>query len=114
MIVFLARDRIDVLLQALRADFLHHALHRRVDAGDADVLLLEIRREHAVTRRLHGRHHAVGSDRDDAIDGRQRHERRAQLAGLVREHRLHDVAAEVRILRPPGAIDAPVSVLQIT
>src|SRR5262249_61177789 len=31
------RRRVDVLLQALGADFLHHALHRRVDAADADV-----------------------------------------------------------------------------
>src|SRR5690349_5074860 len=39
---FRAGARIDVLLQALRADFLHHALHRRVDAADADVIGLEI------------------------------------------------------------------------
>src|SRR5260370_36336147 len=30
--LFLARHRIDVLLQALRAYLLHHALHRRVAA----------------------------------------------------------------------------------
>src|SRR5438105_3146248 len=34
----LASLRIHVLLQALRADFLHHALHRRIDARDAHVL----------------------------------------------------------------------------
>ena len=102
MIVSLPVCRIDVLLQALRADFLHHALHRRVDARDADVLRLEVRRQHAVARRLHRRHHAVRSDRDDAIDGVERHERLAELAVLVRQHRLHDVAAEMRVLRPPG------------
>ena len=30
----------------------------------------------------------------------KRHQRRAELARLIREHRLHDVAAEVGILRP--------------
>ena len=90
-----------MLLQALRADFLHHALHRRVDAGDADVPRLEIRLEHAVARRFHRPHHAIGSDRDDPIHGLQRDERCTQLSSLIRQHRLDDVAAEVRVLRPP-------------
>src|SRR5688572_14861656 len=41
----LARRGIAVRLQALRADLLHHALHRRVDGADAAMTGLEIRRE---------------------------------------------------------------------
>ena len=41
----LAGDRIDVPLEALRADLLHHALHRRVDAADRDVVGREERLE---------------------------------------------------------------------
>ena len=69
--------RIDVLLKALGADLLHHALHGRVDAGDPDVVVLQIRRERAVARRGHGRHHPIGSDGNDSIDALERHERRA-------------------------------------
>ena len=63
----LAGLRIHVLLQALRADFLHHALHRRVDAGDGHVARLEVGRQHTMPRGFDGRHHAIRSDRDDAI-----------------------------------------------
>src|SRR5271154_2007481 len=37
--------RVLELLQALRADLLHHALHRRVDAPDREVPRVEQRRE---------------------------------------------------------------------
>src|SRR6266508_5955939 len=37
-------------LQALGADFLHHALHRRVDRGDRLVPGLEMLREHSLPR----------------------------------------------------------------
>ena len=47
-----AGRRIDVALQTLRADFLHHALHRRVDAADATRSRLQIRRQRRVARRL--------------------------------------------------------------
>src|SRR5687768_10128125 len=40
---FRARDRILVRLQALRADLLHHALHRRVDGADRAMRCLEER-----------------------------------------------------------------------
>src|ERR1044071_2018360 len=62
----LLRLRVDVALEALRADLLHHALHRGVDRADADVLLGQVRREHAVARVLHRAHHPVGADGDDA------------------------------------------------
>jgi hypothetical protein len=45
-------DGTAVLLQALRAHFFHHALHRRVDAGDADMGPLQTGFEHAVPRSL--------------------------------------------------------------
>ena len=97
----LAGLRIDVPLQALRADFLHHALHRRVDAGDRDVVVLQVRRERREARRLDGRHHAVGADGDDAVDASAAAPAAvAELALRVGHHRLDDVAAEVRVLRP--------------
>jgi hypothetical protein len=37
----LPRRGINVALQTLRADFLHHALHRRVDAGNGRVVRLQ-------------------------------------------------------------------------
>ena len=33
--------RVDVALEALGADLFHHALHRRVDRADGDVILVE-------------------------------------------------------------------------
>ncbi len=59
-------------LQALRADLLHHALHRRIDRADRAVRRLEERRQHAVTRAAHGRHHPVRADGDDAVAGGER------------------------------------------
>jgi len=59
MIVSLPARRVDVLLETLRVDFFHHALHRRVDARDADVIGLQMGRQHAMARRLHRRHHPI-------------------------------------------------------
>ncbi len=93
-------SRVPQLLEALRADLLHHALHRRVDAPDGDVARVEQRREHAVACLAHRVHHAVAADGDDARDLLERDRRRpAQRAGAVCLHRLHDVAAEVPVLR---------------
>src|SRR5262245_62654505 len=47
-----AAFRIAMDLQALRADLLHHALHRRVDGGDRLVPGLQVLRQHAFTRVL--------------------------------------------------------------
>src|SRR5260221_12361707 len=44
----LAGHRVAVWLQALGADLLHHALHRRVDAADGMVLRLQVGLEHIV------------------------------------------------------------------
>ena len=96
------RRRVDVRLQALRADFLHHALHRRVDRPDRGVARLQVRRQHAVPRRADRLHHAVRADDDQVLRVRQRHRRRAQPAGAVGRHRLHDVADEAAVLRPVG------------
>src|SRR5205807_6750052 len=78
---FLARDRVDVALEALRADLFHHALHRRVDRADADVRVAEVRREDAVPRVFDGAHHAVGADGDEAIDVAQIDLRRVLRGG---------------------------------
>jgi hypothetical protein len=56
---FFAGYRIFVHLQALRTDFLHHALHGRVDAADGVVIGLEIGAENGVTGLLNRAHHAV-------------------------------------------------------
>ena len=95
----LAGLRIDVPLQALRADLFHHALHRRVDAADGDVAGLQVRRQHAVPGVLDRVHHPVGADGDDAADRRQRHHALAEPAVGIGDHGLDDVAAEVAILR---------------
>ncbi len=52
-----------------------------------------------MTRLLHRRHHAVGADGDDARDLRELDLVLADLALAVRDHRLDDVASEVRVLR---------------
>src|SRR5262245_66446452 len=87
-------------LQALRADLLHHALHRRVDASDGDVRRLEVRSEHGVPRRLDRGHHPIRADRDETIHGREWNDLPAKLPDLVRKHRLDDVGAEMHVLRP--------------
>ena len=92
----LLRLGVDVALEALRADLLHHALHRGVDRADADVLLREVRREHAVAGILHRAHHPVGADSDDAADVAQVEHR--PVRRRVPEHRLDDVADEGEIL----------------
>ena len=60
--------RVDMPLQALGADLLHHALHGRVDRTDRDVLLIEIRLERGVPGLANTVHHAVRADGDDAVD----------------------------------------------
>ena len=76
----LAGHRVDVALQALRADLLHHALHRRVDRADRLVARLHVRREHRVARGGDGGHHLVGPDRDDAVGEVERDRLRTELA----------------------------------
>src|SRR5437764_958398 len=62
-----AARRVVMALQALRADLLHHALHRRVDRGDRAVVRAEIALQHGAAGLTHRRHHAVRADRDDAV-----------------------------------------------
>ena len=45
-----SRHRINLRLRALRANLLHHALHRRVDRVDADVLRFDVGFQDAVPR----------------------------------------------------------------
>src|SRR5712671_6025395 len=63
-----AAHRVVVALQALRADLLHHALHRRVDRGDRAVPRAEIALEGGAAGFPDRRHHTVRADRDDAVD----------------------------------------------
>src|SRR5207244_11639278 len=63
----LAGMRIAVRLQALGADFLEHALHRRVDRADREVMRLEIFPEHVVARARDRRHHAIGAYDDEPV-----------------------------------------------
>ena len=65
---FFPANRVPVHLQALRADLLHHALHRRVDAADGMMVGLQIREQDGVARLLHGSHHAVGADHNEPVD----------------------------------------------
>src|SRR5439155_11020411 len=76
---------IAVDLQALRANLLHHALHRRVDRGDRLVAGLEMAGQDALSGAGDGRHHAVGSDGDHAVDLAERnrhHTERARAIGV--------------------------------
>ena len=68
---FLPCRRIDVLLQALCADFFHHALHWRVDARDGDVVGLKQGLKHAMPCLFDRSHHSVGTDRNDPPNLRQ-------------------------------------------
>src|SRR4051812_46478322 len=63
----LACLRVDVRLQALRADFFHHALHRAVDGADGDVRGLQVLLEDAAAGEGDGGHHLVRADGDDPI-----------------------------------------------
>jgi hypothetical protein len=63
---FFSGLRVDVALKALSANFLHHALHGRIDAGNAAMIGMEEWLEHRMTGALDGAHHAVGADHDDA------------------------------------------------
>ena len=98
---------IDVALQALRADLFHHALHRGVDRADADVVRIEVRREHAVARVFDRAHHAVGADGDEArgfaqIELRGSSRTRASTARCCRRTRgPADVAARSVLRRRP-------------
>ena len=88
-------------LQALGADLLHHALHRRVDAADGAVARLQERLQHLVAGASDGRHHAVGADGDDAVDLAEVDRFLAQLALLIAQDGVDDVADMAAVLRPP-------------
>ena len=63
-----AGHRVVMALQALRANLLHHALHRRVDRRDRPVLRAEIAAQRGAARLGDRGHHAVRADRDDPVD----------------------------------------------
>jgi len=56
---FFACTDVDVALQALRANFLQHALHGRVDGADGFVRGLKEAGKLAFARRPHRHHHPV-------------------------------------------------------
>src|SRR5690606_19803327 len=92
---------IHAALQALPADLLHHALHRRVDAPERDLRAAELLGERPVSRVAHRAHHPRRADREHAIDLAEREHALAELTALEGLHRLHDVAAEVAVSGPP-------------
>jgi hypothetical protein len=75
-----AGRRIDVLLQALRADLFHHALHGRVDAGDRCHITFHVRSKYAVAGCLDSRHHAIRPNRNHAVHFGERNQRASQLS----------------------------------
>jgi hypothetical protein len=98
----LAGLRVAVRLQALRADLLHHALHRRIDRADREVPGLEVLLQQLVAGARHCRHHAVRADRDHAIGILEAQRRRAEPSLGIRVQRLHEVADEARSCGRPG------------
>ena len=98
----LAARWVDVRLQALRADLLHHALHRRVDRTDAALRRLDECLELAVPCGGDRRHHPVRADGNHAVPLGEPNRLLAQRAARVRRHRLHDVADEALVLRASG------------
>ena len=63
----LACRRIFMRLKTLSADLFHHALHRRIDRTNREVIRLEIRLKLVMAGSSHRRHHAVGADRNDTV-----------------------------------------------
>src|SRR6185312_11570604 len=88
--------------QALGANFLHHALHRRVDAPDRMMVRLQEREEHAVARLLDGLHHAVRADHDEAVHRVQWDGVFAQFTASIRRHGFDDITDEGGILHASG------------
>jgi hypothetical protein len=82
-------------LQALRADLLHHALHRRVDRGDRTVI-----RPEKVLQARPARLGDGGADRNDSVDLLQRNVSRPERARAVGVDRLNDIADKGQIPRP--------------
>ncbi len=64
---------------------------------------LEMLRQDALPRPRHRRHHAVGADRDHAVDVAERNRLRAELPRAVGVDRRDDVADEGAVLRPRRA-----------
>src|SRR5439155_12520726 len=96
-----AARRVVVALQALGADLLHHALHRRVDRGDRAVPRAEIALEGGAARLGDRRHHAVGANRDDAVDLAEGDRGGPQGAFAIGLDRGDDVADKGAVLLPP-------------
>src|SRR5258706_8677894 len=97
-----AGRRIAVWLQALRADLLHHALHRRVDRSDAALRRLHERPESIAPGAGNRRHHAVRADGDEPIAAGKLDGLWPKRAARIGDHGLHDVAHVAPVLRPPG------------
>src|SRR5580704_3154838 len=91
--------RVVVALQALRADLLHHALHRRVDRRDCAVVGEEIALQPRLARLGDSGHHSVRADRDDAVNRRERDLNQSQRAPAIGLDRLDDVADKGEVLR---------------
>jgi hypothetical protein len=61
--------------------------------------------QNAIPRFRHRVHHAVGTDRDNAIDLVKRDRQRAELTGAIGRDRFDDIGDNGSILRP-GRLEA--------
>ncbi len=96
----LAGNGVDMPLQALRADLLHHALHRRVDRADGGMFSQKWLQQ-TMARSLDGGHHSVGADHYHMPGAGERHYLLAEGSLRERQHRLEYVSTEVAILLAP-------------
>ena len=87
-----------MLAQALGADPLHHALHRRIDRSDRQMMRLDVRLQNAVSRGLDCGHHAIRTDDDHVIDIIEMDRGDAQITLGIGHHRLDDIADKCFVL----------------
>ncbi len=99
---FLAGFRIGVHLQALGTNLFHHALHRRIDGADGEMIRIQERFQNRMPGFLHTMHQAIGTDDDEPLAISERNIRFAQIAASVGEHRFDDVADKRFILYAIG------------
>ena len=87
-----------MLLNALTANFLHHALHRRVDRAQRIMAGLHIRFQFIMPGSGHGRHHSIRANRNDAVNLVHCNLRFSQFAAGIGLDCLHDVAGKAAVL----------------
>jgi hypothetical protein len=99
---FFACDRVLVHLEALGADFLHHALHRGVDAADRVVIWFQVWPQDGMPCLLDGFHHAIRADYDQAVYRIEGNGDFAELSAAVGGHGFHNIAYKGDVLDAAG------------